>query len=355
MTKRPRKPPQPLLNEENAPLQSRRVKRRDPEQPQLLFDPMPARIEPCLAKLAARPPSGPQWSWDIKWDGYRIAVHREPNRARILTRGGHDWTYRFPGIEAAALALGPATFILDGEAVMMDEQGRSDFGLLQATLGGRGSKTPAGPAVMMAFDLLYLDGHDLTGTEFSTRRHLLDDLLEGEVGSIRLSEEFHADPDVLIEHACKHGLEGIIGKNRDQPYRPGRTGDWIKVKCVQRESFAIVGFEPSRAAPDGFASLLLAALNGTEYVYVGSVGTGFKETQARSLRKQLDKLARTKVPPIRFGEGRIATAPRLIAEIEFRGWTNDRKLRHAAFKGIREEADAGDIFSLEGDETDEGL
>jgi len=354
MTRRPRPPTQPLRTEEHAPLQSGRVRRRDPSQPQLLFDPMPVRIEPCLASLVARPPSGPEWSWDIKWDGYRIAVHREPDRVRIITRGGHDWTHRFPGIEAAALATGPATFILDGEAVMLDEQGRSDFGLLQSSLGGRGSAATAGPAIMYAFDILYLDGHDLTGVEYSSRRHLLDDLLAGEEGGIRLSEEFQADPVFLLKQACQLGLEGIIGKHRDRAYRSGRTGDWIKVKCVQRESFAIVGYEPSSSAPDGFSSLLLAARAGTEYVYVGSVGTGFKSAQMRDLRSQLDKL-KVKKTAVGLKKGAVSTRPTLVAEIEFRGWTNDRKLRHSSFKGLRDDADAGDIYSIRSEEDDPGL
>ena len=121
---------------------------------------MPARIEPCLAVLANKPPIGPDWAFEVKWDGYRVAVHIEPNRVRILTRNGHDWTDRFPAIEAAARALG-VTAVLDGEAVVLDEEGRSDFNALLKSLGGRGGKRPAREVMLYAFDLLYLDGHDL--------------------------------------------------------------------------------------------------------------------------------------------------------------------------------------------------
>jgi bifunctional non-homologous end joining protein LigD len=121
----------------------------------------------------------------------------------------------------------------------------------------------------------------------------------GQDGAIQLSEELHADPDVLLEHACRLGLERIVGKDRDQPYRSGRTGDWVKVKCVESEAFFIVGYEPSTALTGGFASLVLGAYRSDELVYVGNVGTGFKETETASLRKRLDKLRwKQKRPPV---------------------------------------------------------
>jgi bifunctional non-homologous end joining protein LigD len=275
MTKLPRKPSKPLLIDENLPLQSRPVRRRDPAQPQLPFDPMPERVEPCLAELKKTPPAGPDWSYEIKWDGYRLAIHVEPSGVRLITRGGHDWTHRFPSIAEAAAALGPATMILDGEAVVLDEQGRSDFNLLQGSLGAsgkNGGKLPSRDSILYAFDLLYLDRHDLRAMEYAARRHLLEDALEGFEGAIKLSDEFDADPKDLLAHACSLGLEGIIGKHRDQPYRSGRTGDWVKIKCVQSESFAVIGYEPSTALPGGIASLLLAARYRDGYKYVGSVG-----------------------------------------------------------------------------------
>jgi bifunctional non-homologous end joining protein LigD len=207
---------------------------------------MPDRVEPALAVLKQRPPAE-GYCWEIKWDGYRVHVHIEPNRVRVVTRGGFDWSHRFPAIVEAAKALGPATMILDGEAVMLDEQGRSDFSLLQSSLGAtdRDSGNLISPAIMMSFDLIYLDGHDLRGMEYSVRQHLLEDTLQGQEGAIRLSEEIDVDPVELLDHACRLGLEGIVGKDRDSKYRPGRTGDWIKCKCVQSEPFLVVGYEPS--------------------------------------------------------------------------------------------------------------
>jgi len=346
MTKRPGKP---LLADDHAPLKSRRIRKRDPDQPNLAFDPMPDRIEPCLALLKAKPPKGDEWAYEIKWDGYRLAIHIEPAGVRLITRGGHDWTHRFPQIAEAARALGPATMILDGEAVVLDEDGRSDFSLLQQSLGASGKaagRAVSHIAVFYAFDLLYLDGHDLTRVEYRARRHLLNDALADREGAIRISEEFDADPDALLESARQFGLEGIIAKNADRPYRSGRTGDWLKIKCVQSDSFVILGYEPSSAVSGAIASLLLGAYRGDGFVYVGSVGTGFKQSEARQLRQTLDTL-KVKKPTVPVqGSTAVFTSPTLIAEIEYRAWTNDRKLRPPSYKGLRDRQDNAEIFKF---------
>jgi len=336
----------PLLRDDAAIVQSRPARRWDPAQPDLPFDPMPDRIEPCLALLKPAPPEGPDWVYEVKWDGYRLAVHIEPNRVRIITRGGHDWTHRFPAIAAAAQALGVRTAILDGEAVVLDEKGRSDFGALQRSLGGRGGNKASTESVLVAFDLLYFDGHHLIGTELSVRRHLLEDLLDGAGGAIQLSEEVNGDGAQLLAHACKFGLEGIIAKRRDSLYRSGRTGDWLKIKCVASESFIIVGYELSKLAPGSIARLLLAGRRDHEWVYVGSVGTGFTEAELVELKRILDKLqAKTPAVPLK-GKHVVFVEPTLIAEIEFRGWTDDGKLRHAAYKGLREVQDNAAVYEL---------
>ncbi|TBB25192.1 ATP-dependent DNA ligase [Rhizobium ruizarguesonis] len=339
MTKPPRKPSKPLLGEADA-LRSRPRRRRDPAQPNLPLDPMPARIAPCLAMLKPRPPKGPQWAFEVKWDGYRLAIHVEPSGLKIITRGGHDWTDRFPAIAAAAAELGVATAILDGEAVVLDEHGRSDFGMLQQSLGGRGGRKRSSNAIFLAFDLLYFDGHDLRTTELSMRRHLLEDLVPaGGQGDIRLSEEIEADGDQLLASACEHDLEGIIAKRRDAPYRSGRLGDWVKIKCVQSDSFVIIGYERSTAARAGIGRLLLAARKGKKLVYVGGVGTGFNERNAYELRAKLDSLVTSAPAAAVDRKGAVFVRPELVAEIEYRAWTEDGKLRHASYKGLREGQD----------------
>ncbi|MBB4437377.1 bifunctional non-homologous end joining protein LigD [Rhizobium leguminosarum] len=337
-----------MLRESDAPVRGQPRRRRDPAQPNLLLDPMPARIEPCLALLKARPPQGDDWVYEIKWDGYRLAVHIEPTGIRILTRGGHDWTHRFPAIKVAAMWLPVGTAILDGEAVVLDEQGRSDFGLLQQSLGGRGGKKSSSDAIFMAFDLLYFDGHDLRNSELGMRRHLLEDLVPAsEQGDIRLSEEIEADGDQLLASACEHGLEGIIAKRRSAPYRSGRLGDWVKIKCVQSDSFVIVGYERSTVARAGIGRLLLAARKGKKLVYVGGVGTGFNERNARELREKLDGLITSTPAAVVDRKGAIFVKPKLIAEIEYRAWTDDGKLRHASYKGLRDAADVAAVYELE--------
>ncbi|SOC47132.1 bifunctional non-homologous end joining protein LigD [Rhizobium subbaraonis] len=309
---------------------------------------MPTRIEPCLALLVSRPPVGPEWSFEVKWDGYRLAVHREPSGVRIITRGGHDWTERFPAIAQAAEAIDADTLILDGEAVVLDEQGRSDFGALQQALGGRGGKRSASEALFCAFDLLYLNGHDLTGMPLRDRRAMLEAICHVPGGIIRLSEEIGDNGAELLKVACGMGLEGIIGKNESKPYRSGRRGDWVKIKCVQSEGFAIVGYEPSRDALGGIGRLLLAARKGSDLVYVGGVGTGFTARSGAALRRQLDAIA---IPKAAIDVGKrkgVFVKPILVAEIEFRAWTQDGKLRHASFKGLRDEADAASIYEIVG-------
>ncbi len=338
----------PLLRHDE-PLRSRPLRRRDPAQPNLPLDAMPDRVEPCLALLKNKPPKGDDWLFEVKWDGYRIAVHIELGRVRILTRGGHDWTHRFPTIADAAKKLPVATAIIDGEAVVMDEQGRSDFGLLQKSLGGRSGKSSAADAILMAFDLLYFDGHDLRAVELSSRRKMLEDLLSSKPPGIMFSETIEADGDALLSSACGFGLEGIIAKHRDSPYRSGRLGDWLKIKCIQSDSFFIVGYEPSTAALGGIGSLLLAAYRGDDIVYVGSVGTGFKEAQANKLRSVLDHLKR-KRPPVEYAGVRknvVWAQPTIIAEIEYRAWTHEGKLRHASFKGIRDVQDNAGVYRLD--------
>ncbi|RFB82473.1 ATP-dependent DNA ligase [Rhizobium leguminosarum bv. trifolii] len=346
---RSRRPSLPFLNESNTTLQSRPIRKRDPDQPSLPFDPMPARVEPCLALLKPTVPVGPDWLYEVKWDGYRLAIHIEPKGVRVITRGGHDWTHRFPAIAAAVKELGVATAILDGEAVVLDEHGRSDFGALQRSLGGRGGKRVSTESIFYAFDLLYLDGHDLTGTELAVRRHLLEDLIpEGDNATIRFSEEIDLPPEELLEHACHHHMEGIIAKHRDRPYGSGRTGDWLKIKCVESESFMIVGYEQSASARGGIGSLLLAAKKGFDWISVGSVGTGFSAGDAEQLKKTLDRL-KTNRPAVPLkGKRYVFVQPTLIAEIEFRGWTDDGSLRHASYKGLREIQDNAAVFDMTG-------
>ncbi|MEY9199401.1 bifunctional non-homologous end joining protein LigD [Sinorhizobium fredii] len=307
-------------------------------------DPMPARVDPCLAMLVDKPPQGQDWAFEVKWDGYRLAVHIEPQGVRIITRGGYDWTARFPAIADDARRLAVETAILDGEAVVLDEKGRADFGMLQRALGRRPSAFEAGAIVFYAFDLLYLNGRDLRGLPLRERRRLLEPLVAGRQGAVRLSEEVEADGEEFFRIACEHGLEGIIAKQIDRPYRSGR-GHWQKIKCVRSDSFVIVGYEPS-TTPGAIGRLLLAAKKGEGLIYVGGCGTGWTYQESVNLRELLDSV-RTDEPAVGLRrKGAVFVRTVLVAEVEFRAWTQDGKLRHPSFKGIRERQDDATIFAM---------
>lgn len=216
---------------------------------------------------------------------------------------------------------------------------------MQRSLGGRGGKRSSTESVFFAFDLLYFDGHDLSGTELSVRRRLLVGFLDDPTGAIQSSEEVFGD-GALLEKACSMGLEGIIAKRRDRPYRSGRTGDWLKIKCLQSESFMIVGYEQSLTARGGLGSLLLAGRKGHDWIYVGSVGTGFNTKDAEYLRKTLDRLKTSKPAVPLKGKNLVFAQPTLIAEIECRGWTHDGSLRHASYKGLREVQDNAAVSDM---------
>ncbi len=316
----------------------------------LFADPMPDRVEPCLALLSEKAPSGPEWAFEVKWDGYRVAVHIEPGqKIRILTRGGHDWTHRFPSIAADAALLDVESAIVDGEAVVLNERGTSDFGALQRALGGRGGRRFAAEAILYAFDLLFLNGYDVRDLALAERRHMLEQVLPSS-GAILFSAEVGVDADVatFLDSACQLGLEGIIAKRRSAPYRSGRGGDWLKIKCTQSQGFFIIGYEPSAAALGGIRRLLLAARKGSGLAYVGSVGTGFTQLSATTLRRLMDPLLTTRPAANMVGRRKRGRwiRPELVAEIEFRAWTDDGKLRHASFKGLREEADEASVYHL---------
>ncbi len=306
---------------------------------------MPGRVDPCLATLVDIPPKGPNWAFEVKWDGYRAALHIEPGRVRVLTRGGHDWTARFPSIAVEAPQLGAQTAIIDGEAVVLDDQGRSDFGLLQRALGRRPGVHGPGEILLFAFDLLYLDGRDLRTLPQSERRQLLVQLLADRDGPIRLSEEVDADGAEFFRVACELGLEGIIAKRRDMPYRIGRRPEWLKIKCVRRDTFLIIGYESS-STPGAIGRLLLAARKEDGFVYVGGCGTGWNYQESAMLREVLNSIPADQPAVALSRKGAFFCRPILVADIEYRAWTQEGKLRHPSFKGVREMEGPSEVLEI---------
>jgi bifunctional non-homologous end joining protein LigD len=306
---------------------------------------LPAFIEPSLATLRATPAAGDSWLHEVKFDGYRMQARIDKGKVRLLTRTGLDWTKRFGATLGRALSELPCdTALIDGEIVVMAEEGISSFSALQSALSN-GSRSGF---VYFAFDLVHLDGRDLRPEPLLTRKELLADLLaDADHASVRYSEHFREPGATMLDHACRMGLEGVISKRIDAPYRSGRVGDWIKSKCTQAQEFIVAGYVPSKASRHSIGSLVVGYHDGEDIVPAGRVGTGYTAATASSLKKRLDALKAPSSPYAGTAareRGIVWVRPELVAEVEFRSWTADRLLRQASFKGLREDKSPDEVM-----------
>jgi bifunctional non-homologous end joining protein LigD len=235
--------------------------------------PIPDFIEPALATSIDKVPSGERWVHEIKFDGYRVQLHVSNGAVKVFTRRGNDGTKRFRKIADDAWHISAGSAIIDGEIVVPSADGTTDFSVLQNELKGRSTKI-----VMVAFDLLYLNGYDLRKLPLIQRKAHLEHLIAGT--DIQFSESFEIDGHEMFMHACKTGLEGVVSKVRDSKYRAGRSNDWVKKACAQRETLAIAGFALDGRKWDG---LYLGRRKGKELVYAGKVDHGFDTTLAKEL------------------------------------------------------------------------
>jgi bifunctional non-homologous end joining protein LigD len=235
-----------------------------------------------LASSIDRVPSGARWVHEIKFDGYRVQVHLANEAVRIFTRHGHDWTHRFKKVSHDAWHIKAASAVIDGEIVVPADDGTTDFSVLQNELKGQSTKI-----ALVAFDLLYLNGRDLRKLPLHRRKAELSKIIAG--NDIQFSESFEVDGPEMLAHACKVGLEGVVSKVRDSVYSSGRSNDWVKKSCAQRETLTIAGFALDGSKWDG---LYLGRRKGDDLVYAGKVDHGFDKVSAADLRKRLTPLVR---------------------------------------------------------------
>ncbi|MBA2564394.1 MAG: DNA ligase D [Gemmatimonadetes bacterium] len=307
---------------------------------------IPAELSFMKARLETSVPAGREWIYEIKLDGVRALAIRSADEVRLVTRNAKEVAFRYPEVSQALAALQGGDFVMDGEIVAFDEQGRSRFELLQGRIHlAENDRIAAAarsvPLFYHAFDLLHAEGHDLAGAPLVGRKAILQAWLEtvDAPSCVRYSDHFEGDGKAFLAAACGRGLEGVIAKRRDAPYRGARTGDWVKLKCVGRQELVIGGFTPPQGARSHFGALLVGVYAGNRLIYAGKVGTGFDEATLTDLSRRLASIPRKDPPFVDPPRERGVTwvEPRLVAEVRFTEWTSDGKLRHPAFAGLRDD------------------
>ena len=317
--------------------------RRKGELPRGREPTVPRLLRPQLATLVDRPPSDPEWLHEIKYDGYRVLARSTRAGVRLYSRNGADFTQRMAAVARAVAALPElGEGWLDGEVVALEADGRASFPALQAALSEQRDRD----LVYYLFDMPYARGRDLTGEPLLDRKRRLAELLDAgpsDERRLRYSDHVQGDGAAFYEHACRFGLEGVVSKRVDAPYRGRRGHEWVKAKCRLRQEFIVCGYTAPQGARAELGALVLGVHDaGGRLVYAGRTGTGFDARILPALRARLEKL-RVPEPPfpdLPAREARSAViwvAPRLVVEAEFTGWTRDNIARQASFRGLRED------------------
>ncbi len=305
------------------------------------------RYQPMLATLASPEelPSGKDWVFEVKWDGYRALAYVRGGEATLVSRNGNELTKRFSTVaREVARTVKTPDCVLDGEVCALDDQGRPSFSAMQQA-------KPETPIVYEIFDVLELDGEPFVDLPLRHRRERLETLLDRRHRTVRLSETFE-DGEALLQAAKQQGLEGLIAKRLDSPYRQGkRTREWLKIKTHGRQEFVIAGYSKGQGRRSGrFGSLVLGVWRGDELSYVGNVGTGFTDKDIDELLTKLRPLEQKqspfpvvpKMPKVKKDDV-VWVKPELVAEVEFVEWTHDGRLRAPSFQGLREDKSAREV------------
>lgn len=304
-----------------------------------------------LATLVDQPPEGGEWVHEIKFDGYRLLGFVSDGAVSLRTRNGQDWTAKFPSLADSLKNLKASDAVLDMEAVIVDERGVSSFQALQAALGESETRRAV---VAYVFDLLDLDGRDLSKLPLGERKQLLLTLLgkSKRAKALRYSEHFETSGREMLANSCRMGLEGIVSKEASALYTPGRSKSWLKSKCAHRQEFIIIGYSDPRKGERALGALYLGYFNKSAMKYAGKVGTGFTMKSADELAGRLRAIA-AKKPVLSKVQTTGLTArewesihwvrPELLCEVAFTEWTQDGQLRHPSFQGLREDKNAAEV------------
>jgi len=300
---------------------------------------MPEFVPPQLATLVDKPPAGDEWFHELKLDGYRLLCHLERGQVRFWTRNQKDWTTKFPGVGKAVKALRLKSAILDGEIVALDPSGRTSFQRLQQSI----NKNSGASLLFHVFDLIYIEGFNLTKTPLRERKQVLAELLAplGDRGVLRYSDHIEGNGAQFFKQACQFGIEGIVSKLANSTYESTRSRNWLKIKCIQRQEFVIAGYTLSdKGIP--FSSLILGVYDKGKLIYAGRAGTGFSNQLRVELKKMLDRMVRSTRPfeqiPKDPGLRRaVWTEPKLVGEVAFTEWTDEGVIRHPSFQGLRQD------------------
>jgi bifunctional non-homologous end joining protein LigD len=307
-------------------------------------------------RLLENPPGGGDWMYEIKFDGIRALAIKNGNKVSLMSRNQNELGARYPQIVAIVKELSVNDCVLDGEVVALDEKGRSSFQLLQA-LEMEGRKSPV---YYYVFDLLQAEGKTLLSLPLERRKELLAAIRQGTGDPLRYSDEIGGAPEALLREIKRVGLEGIVGKQRQSIYEPGRrSGAWIKLKCVNQQEFVIGGYTPPAGSRKYFGALLVGYYRQGRLCFAGKVGTGFNAKMLAALHKQFQKEKRPDCPFVDLpskqggkwvqgitpGEMRkcVWINPVFVGQVKFAEWTRDGKLRQPVFLGLREDKKAKEV------------